>query len=100
MYEVLAEYAASFTFNLTEATRWSRDKLQKRSRPVGRQAIGFVVRGSMYGGAPLNGNPSPTAAEIQEAFVANVLGRAAAADIDLDDTESQQLREWFSGETP
>lgn len=98
VYEVLAEYSRSFSFNLTEATRWSRDELAKRGRPVGRQAIGFVVRGSMYGGAPLSSDPPPGAEAIRDAFLENVLRRAEAADIEVSSMDSEQIRAWFGGD--
>ncbi|MGH3347094.1 MAG: hypothetical protein ACRDO4_08930 [Nocardioides sp.] len=95
IFDALAAFVAAYEFNLSEATRWSRDRLADRGIRVARQAVGTVARGAAYGGCPLYRQPPPHADEIATAFVDNVLSRAAAADIDLLPDELQDIRAWF-----
>jgi hypothetical protein len=95
VYEVLADYARSHHFSLTEATRWSRDRLVEKGLDVSRSAVGFVTRGASFGGCPLYCQPPPTAAEIGAAFVDNVLSRADAAAIALTADEAKAVRAWL-----
>lgn len=97
VHEVLAEYAASHVFGLTECTAWTRDRLAERGAPVGRAAVGVVVRGVAHGGAPLHVVPPPDAERIAGAFVDNLVGRAAASDRRLTSEEQARVREWFGG---
>jgi hypothetical protein len=100
VYDVLATFAASFDFNMTEATRWSRDRLAEAGVRVSRQAVGVVIRASAYGGCPLYRQPPPRAEEIAEAFVENVLSRARAADVDLSSEDVEMVRAWFGSARP
>lgn len=99
VYEVLADYAHSHHFSLTEATRWSRDRLVDKGLDVSRSAVGFVTRGASFGGCPLYRQPPPTAAEIGAAFVDNVLSRADSAAIALTAEEAQAVRAWLGAPT-
>jgi len=100
VHDSLAVFVASYEFNLTEATRWSRDRLAERGVRVSRQAVGVVVRGAAYGGCPLYRQPSPRAEEIAEAFADNVLSRAEAADVDLSSEDIEMVRRWFGSLRP
>lgn len=95
VHESLAAFVAAYEFNLTEATRWSRDRLAESGVRVSRQALSLVAHGAAYGGCPLYRQPPPSAEEIATAFVGNVLSRAAAADVDLSADEVQIVRTWF-----
>lgn len=96
-YDALAEYAATTTeFNLTEATKWSRDRLRAQDVEINRRALGFVTQGASYGGCPLYRKPSPTADEIAAAFVSNVLSRAEAAEISLSLAEHAAITDWLA----
>ncbi|HEX6874194.1 MAG TPA: NYN domain-containing protein [Nocardioidaceae bacterium] len=95
IYDSLAGFVAAYEFNLTEATRWSRDRLAERGIRVNRQAVGIVAHGVAYGGCPLYRQPPPRAEDLATAFVANVLNRAAATDIDLSSEEVEEVRNWF-----
>jgi hypothetical protein len=95
IYRTLAEYAASHHFNLTEATRWSRDRLAGQGVDVSRNAIAFVTRGAAYGGQPLYRQPSPTAQAIATALVDNVFNRAEAAEIALTPDEAAVVQSWL-----
>ncbi|MCI4061517.1 NYN domain-containing protein [Micromonospora sp. R77] len=95
LYRTLAEYARSQRFNLTQCTSWVRDQLREQGLPVSRNAVGFVVRGTSYGGCPLHRQPAPAADEIATAFVANVLSRADAAEVTFSDEEIATVRAWL-----
>lgn len=95
VYQVLSEYAASHHFSLTEATRWSRDRLAERGVDVSRRAVGFVTQGAAFGGCPLYRQPSPSAEEVGAAFVENLLSRADAAGITLTTEEVEAVRAWL-----
>lgn len=95
LFETLARYAAEYEFSLTEATRWSRDELANTATPVGRPAIGYVVKGSQFGGAPLTSDPPPTAAEIARAFCTSLIDRASEAGLSLDQSEKGEIASWF-----
>jgi hypothetical protein len=100
IYRTLADYAASHRFNLTEATRWSRDSLAAEGVDVRRHAIAFVTRGAAYAGFPLYRQPPPTAEEIGTAFIQNVLSRADAAEIAFTPEETTVVREWLAAPVP
>ena len=95
---VLAEYASTHHFSMTEATAWSRDRLVENGTNVGRDAVGFAVRAATYGGRPLYQEPAPSGDEIVESLISNIISRAAAADLDLESDEVDVLRTWFSGQ--
>jgi uncharacterized LabA/DUF88 family protein len=94
IYQTLSDYARTHTFNLTQCTSWARDRLHEQSFRVSRGAVAFVVRGISYGGAPLHRQPTPTPAEIGEAFVGNVINRAEA-EIVLSADEIETIRAWL-----
>lgn len=100
IYDALAGFVAAYEFNLTEATRWSRDRMVERGIRVNRQAVGVVAHGAAYGGCPLYRQPPPEAQDIGAAFVANVLNRAAAADIDLSSEDIEEVCDWFGASGP
>lgn len=95
IYAVLADFAASHDFSMTQATKWSRDRLAGDGTSVSRASIGFVMNGASYGGCPLYREPPPDAAEIGTAFVANVLSRARAAQIDLSPEDEEAVVAWL-----
>jgi hypothetical protein len=95
IYQTLSDYAHSHRFNLTECTSWARDQLREQGIPVSRGAVGFVVRGTSFGGCPLHRQPPPTAAEVNRAYVNNVLSRAEAAEISFTDDETDTVRTWL-----
>lgn len=45
VYEALAAFSITQTYNLTDASRWPRDYLDEQGVHVGRNALAFVVRG-------------------------------------------------------
>jgi hypothetical protein len=91
VYTSLAEFVAADEFNLTEATRWTRDRMVENGLRVNRH--GGRHRRPWCG---LRQVPALSHAdEIAAAFVSNVLSRAVAADIDLSEEEIQTVHTWF-----
>ena len=94
VFEVLAEYAATQEFSLSESTKWTRDRLAERETRIGRQALGYIVKGAVMGGADLRDKPS--AREIGEAvLVGSVLSRAEDVGLDLGEDEVAEIRSWL-----
>jgi hypothetical protein len=96
LFAALADHVASAPFNLTEITRVVRDRLAGEGHSVPRQAITFVVRGTLYGGAPLNAVPPPAAPDIARGFFRSVLQAAATAQLALTGEERQEVQAWLS----
>lgn len=96
LYEALATFAATQTWNLTESTRWTRDHLMEKGQQVGRGAIGFVVRELSRTKSALNRDPAPTPVEIAEALLTYIISRAEEAGLRLPDDEVRELAEWLS----
>ncbi|WP_433477691.1 NYN domain-containing protein [Spirillospora sp. CA-142024] len=93
IYQTLSDYACTNEFNLTECTRWSRDRLRDQGFPISRGSVTFVAQGTSYGGCPLYRQPPPTPAEIGTAFTKNVVARAD--DEGLSDDEIATVRAWL-----
>jgi hypothetical protein len=100
LFSTLETYAATHDFNLTQCTAWVRDQLASTNTPVGRQVVGWVVRGALYGGAPLNASPPPTATRIAEAVLRNTTRIARQAQLQVSDTDYAALAEHFGLDTP
>lgn len=101
LFQALAEYAASQPFNLTESTRWTRERLAERKLSVARGAIAFVVRGTQFGGEPLTKVPPPSGEDIANAFLSNLIAQVGNSGFVLDDAEEDAIAEWlgFNPET-
>jgi hypothetical protein len=95
LFETLGRYAADHEFNLTEATRWSRDQLASTAMPIARPAFSYAVKGAQFGGAPLNSDPPPNAEEIARAFCNSLIDRAYQAGMVLDAQDVIEISNWF-----
>jgi uncharacterized LabA/DUF88 family protein len=95
LFDVLADYAATHRFNLTEASAWSRDELARREKPVGRQSVAFVIVGTMHGGVRLDEHTRPSATSIAEGFTRAMVERARVAGVELDDGERAEVAFWL-----
>ncbi len=96
IHRALAEYAGrGEPFNLSECSRWARDRLSAGDLRVSRGAVSLVIKGASYGDCPIYREPSPAAHEIGEAFSDNLLKRAAAAGLALNSAEAAEIRSWF-----
>ena len=96
LHDALATYAGTQEWNLIESTKWTRDQLADKGQPIGRLAIGFVVKALSRSVAPLNRSPSPTADEIAGALFSSIVARAAEAGLVLSDDEVSELAKWMS----
>ena len=92
IYELLAEFVATYEFSISAATRWVQAQLASDGIDVSRPAIGTVMRGAASGGCPLYRQPPPKADEIAAAFVSNVLDRAGITRLGLTEREEDALR--------
>ncbi|MEQ1499292.1 MAG: NYN domain-containing protein [Novosphingobium sp.] len=95
LFKMLARYAAEQEFNLTEASRWTRDQLAEIGVSVSRSAVSYAIHGTQYGGAPVNRDPAPDADEIANAFFDNVLRRAEAAGMTIDEKDEDIIGQWL-----
>lgn len=100
LFATLARYAAEHDFNLTEATRWSRDTLEQKGERIGRPTLAFVIRGVGLGGAPLNRQPPPSDVELTEAFHRNMVGHARHNGIEIDAQAEDEIAAWFGLTVP
>ncbi|WP_457253384.1 NYN domain-containing protein [Pedococcus sp. P5_B7] len=96
LHDVLATYARTQEWNLIESTKWTRDRLVDQGQPIGRLAIGFVVKALSRTTAPLSRIPAPTAGEIAGALSSSIIARAAEAGLVLSDDEASELGKWMS----
>jgi len=95
VFATLADYAAANAFNLTEASQWCSEALAGETIPVGRSAIAYVARGCQYGGARLDEETPPDAAEIARAFLDAVLDRAGATGVTLEPDAEREVADWL-----
>ena len=100
VFAAIERYAATHQFNLTEATRWPRDELARLGIAVGRPALGYVVRGTQFGSAPLNADPPPTAGEIAAGFYRSVIERARLTGVDLNAEAEAEIADWLGAPPP
>lgn len=81
---------------MTRITQEARDRLHASGfEDVGRNVVGFVVRGAMYAGVSFNGQPTPTAKEIAEGFLQSVIQSAASSQMELTDGQRAELTDWL-----
>lgn len=97
-FDVLAEYAATHTFALTEATIWSRDQLKERGHIVGRSNLSAIIRACLFAGAHFDSDPPPDASALREAFAGSTIERARSAGFELSSDDAALLRRWLSGD--
>lgn len=91
----LEAYITTHDFNLTEATKWTRDELAKDDVQVGRAALNYVVRGAQMGGAPLNNVPPPSADDIANAFLKNLINQAYSTGFNIDSEDERTIASWL-----
>lgn len=95
LFTTLSAYAAEHHFNLTEATRWTRDTLAEQGTKIARGSVAYVVRGCQFGGAPLDADVAPTADQIGDAFYNALLDRAASLGIQVTPDVEQAIADWL-----
>ena len=95
LFAKLAEYLATHDYNMSEATKWTRDELVREDVPVGRAALNYIVRGAQMGGAPLDNRPPPVAAEIAQAFLKNLVNQSYSAGINVASDDERTIADWL-----
>lgn len=98
LFEKLAEYAQTHPFNLTECTAWVRDKLRESGVQVGRQSVGYAVKGALMGGVSLKADPPPNKDRIREGLTDSIILRAESQGVSLGEQASAAILAWFAGE--
>lgn len=99
MFQVLAEYAREFDFNLSEASKWSRDRARELGVEVSRRALLYAIRGARTGGADLSADQTLDAPVIGRAVFSSVLEQAVLAGFSPSDDEQQRLADWLAVDT-
>lgn len=94
-YRLLADYAAEHEFDLSEATKMTRDAATAEGLGISRQVFTFVVRACYLQGVTLNANPRPSAAGIATALLSSTLSRATAAGLEFSETDRAELATWL-----
>lgn len=95
VFEELAAYSRRGRFNLTECTAWVRDRLAERGTAIGRAAVGFVVKGCLYGGVPLTSPRDPEG--LRAGFLDCLSNRMQAAGGAVTDEDRETLQHWLDG---
>ncbi|MBX7482053.1 NYN domain-containing protein [Qipengyuania qiaonensis] len=95
VFAVLAQYAMTHEFNLTEATRWCRDALAGEGVEVGRNSLAYVMRGAQFGGVRLDSELAPSPEAIGAAFRGAVLDRASSLGLPLGETAEEAIGNWL-----
>ena len=98
-FVALARYASSKDFNLTQCTAWTRDQLKEEGIQVGRQAVGYIVRGALFGGVSLATTPAPSADDIREALIRSTMDRAQSQGLAITKDNVAELRDWIRGDS-
>jgi hypothetical protein len=91
----LEAYAASNDFNLTEASKWPRDRAAEDGHQIPRAAFLYVITACHHQGTRLDGTTKPTADAIARALVSSVLSRAELAGITVATDDAAAVAEWL-----
>ena len=97
VFEYIGEYAGTHEFIFNESSAWVRDRLVDSDVPVGRTAVGFVVRAAFYGGVSYNSDPPPSSEDILRGVLASTVDRAQSAGMALTEGQVEELRQWLCG---
>lgn len=95
IFRSLATFLLAHPFDLTRITQSVRDELASEGLDVGRNAIGFVVQGAMYGGLNWRAQPPASASEISQHFFDNIVQLAASRQFEVSDEVVHELRAWL-----
>lgn len=96
IYGNLEEYGQSHEFNLTEASRWPRDKAADEGHQIGRAVFVYVLSACARNGARFDVVPRPTATQIGAALLTSVRTGAETVGVELTEDDVQVLRDWLS----
>lgn len=95
VFTYLEDYGRKNDFNLTEASRWPRDRAAEDGHQIPRAAFWYVVTACQRQKARLDVEPKPNAATISQALFATVLARAEVAGIEISADDEGVVRRWL-----
>jgi hypothetical protein len=95
VFSYLEAYAATNDFNLTEASKWPRDRAAEDGHQIPRAAFLYVITACHHQGTRLDGTVKPTAEAIARALVSSVLSRAELAGISVATDDASAVAEWL-----
>ena len=102
MFEEIEFYVRNNTlesnedFNRNDCTSKIRDNLARENIPVGRNPISRIVNRLLYAGQRLDADAAPSAENIRDALIRNVLGDSRIRG--LKDDEKEAFQNWFCEE--
>lgn len=102
LFEEIEFYARNNTlesneeFNRNDCTSKIRDNLARENIPVGRNPISRIVNRLLYAGQRLDADAAPSAKNIRDALIRNVLGDSRIRG--LRDDEKEAFQNWFCEE--
>lgn len=83
-------------YQMTRTSKTVRDRCVERGAPIARSHINFVLIGLSYAGHRFD-KPDQRAEQMGEILLANTLNLCHAAQMNLSDEETQQIRLWITG---
>lgn len=95
VYAYLEDYGRHNEFNLTEASRWPRDRAAADGHQIARAVFLYVLTACHHQGTRFDVEPKPTAKAIAQALLSSVLSRADLAGIEVSEDERALLQEWL-----
>ena len=95
MFAYLEDYGAQNVFNITEASRWPRDRAAEDGHQIARAVFIYVLTACHHQGTRFDVEPPPTASAIAQALLSSVLSRADLAGIDVAEDDKTILKEWL-----
>jgi len=95
VFAYLEDYGAQNVFNITEASRWPRDRAAEDGHQIARAVFIYVLTACHHQGTRFDVEPPPTASAIAQALLSSVLSRADLAGIDVAEDDKTILKEWL-----
>jgi len=83
-------------YQMTRTSKTVRDRCVERGAPIARSHINFVLIGLSYAGHRFD-KPEQRPEQMGEILLANTLNLCHAAQMNLSDDETQQIRQWITG---
>ncbi|MCC7359444.1 MAG: NYN domain-containing protein [Anaerolineales bacterium] len=84
-------------YQMTRTSKTVRDRCVERGAPIARSHINFVLIGLSYAGHRFDNKLEQRPDQMAEVLLANTLNLCRAAQMNLTEDETQQLRQWITG---
>ena len=84
-------------YQMTRTSKTVRDRCVERGAPIARSHINFVLIGLSYAGHRFDNKLEQRPEQMGEVLLANTLNLCHAAQMNLTEDETQQLRQWITG---